>query len=179
MVEPVRSTRFTPPRSFRGIAFQHSLTARQGAGQALILGHMAQQPVFDQFNMVVSDMEATVVFYRRLGMTIPDADPQWQDHHRSAQLPEGIDLDFDSDTFARHWDKGWGGRMGVIGFRADSRDRVDEIYADLTSAGYAGQQEPYDAFWGARYAVVEDPDGNPVGIMSSADSTRRFDPGFP
>ena len=31
------------------------------------------------------------------------------------------------------------------------------------------QQEPYDAFWGARYAVVSDPDGNGVGIMSPVD----------
>lgn len=61
----------------------------------------------------------------------------------------------------------------------ESRDRVDEIHADLIGAGYAGQQEPYDAFWGARYAVVEDPDGNPVGIMSPVDPARRGDPGFP
>jgi hypothetical protein len=34
--------------------------------------------------------------------------------------------------------------MGVLGFKVDSRERVDEIYADPTGAGYAGQQEPYD-----------------------------------
>jgi hypothetical protein len=27
-------------------------------------------------------------------------------------------------------------------------------------------QPPYDAFWGARYAIVEDPDGIAVGLMS-------------
>ena len=37
---------------------------------------------------------------------------------------------------------------------------VDVAYGDLTEAGYAGQQPPFDAFWGARYAVVTDPDGN-------------------
>ncbi|WP_342782045.1 VOC family protein [Trebonia kvetii] len=40
------------------------------------------------------------------------------------------------------------------------------IYADLVATGYRGQQPPYDAFWGARYAVIEDPDGNAAGIMS-------------
>lgn len=140
---------------------------------------MAEPPVADQVNLVVSDMEATVTFYRRLGLTIPDTDPEWQAHHRNARLPGGIDLDFDSVAFARHWDKGWKGGMGVLGFKVDRRERVDEIYADLTGAGYAGQQQPYDAFWGARYAVVEDPDGNPVGIMSPIDPDRRSDPGFP
>ena len=59
--------------------------------------------------------------------------------------------------------------MGVLGFNVDSRERVDQIYNDLTGAGYHGQQEPFDAFWGARYAVVEDPDGNAVRIMSPVD----------
>ena len=35
------------------------------------------------------------------------------------------------------------------------------------------QQPPFDAFWGARYAIVEDPDGNSVGLMSPVDPTRR------
>ena len=140
---------------------------------------MTSGPVPDQVNLVVSDMAATVAFYRRLGLTIPDTDPDFQDHHRSARVEGGVDLDFDSETFARHWDAGWKGGMGVLGFRVDSRERVDEIYADLTAAGHRGQQPPFDAFWGARYAVVEDPDGNAVGIMSPVDPGRRSDPGFP
>ena len=71
-----------------------------------------------------------------------------------------------------------GGRA-VIGFRVSSRERVDELYSQLTADGYAGQQPPYDAFWGARYAIVEDPDGNPVGIMSPSDPDRRSRPDFP
>ena len=43
----------------------------------------------------------------------------------------------------------------------------------MTEAGYISEQQPYDAFWGARYAVVQDPDGNPVGIMSPIDPDRR------
>jgi uncharacterized glyoxalase superfamily protein PhnB len=69
--------------------------------------------------------------------------------------------------------------MGVLGFKVDRRERVDEIYADLTGAGYRGQQPPYDAFWGARYAVVEDPDSNAVGIMSPVDPERRSEYRFP
>lgn len=140
---------------------------------------MGDRPVPDQVNLVVTDMEATVAFYRRLGLTIPDTDSAFQAHHRSAQFAGGIDLDFDSVDFARHWDKGWRGGMGVLGFKVESRERVDEIYADLTASGYRGQHEPCDAFWGARYAIVEDPDGNPVGIMSPVDPERRSDPGFP
>ena len=89
----------------------------------------------------------------------------------------------DSVEFARRWDRGWRGQGGVthtvIGFNVPSREAVDRIYADLTGAGYTGQQPPYDAFWGARYAVVEDPDGNPVGLMSPLDPASRSTPPEP
>jgi catechol 2,3-dioxygenase-like lactoylglutathione lyase family enzyme len=139
---------------------------------------MARSPVPDQFNLVVSDMEATVAFYQRLGLTIAETTPDFQAHHRSTQLAGRIDLGFDSVEFARYWDKGWKGGMGVLGFKVDSRQEVDEVYADLTSAGYTSRHEPYDAFRGARYAGVEDPDGNPVGIMSPVDPDQRRDLGF-
>jgi hypothetical protein len=66
----------------------------------------------------------------------------------------------------------------VLSFKVESRERVDEINADLTAAAYRGQQSPYDAFRGARYAVIEDPDGNAVGIMSPIGPDRRSQPDF-
>jgi uncharacterized glyoxalase superfamily protein PhnB len=137
-------------------------------------------PVFNQFNLIVTDMEETLTFYRRLGLTIRDTDAAWAEHHRTAVMPDGIDLDFDSVEFAQQWDKGWhqpaGGGRGVLGFELPSRDAVDTMYADLVGAGYKGQQPPYDTFWGARYAVVEDPDGNAVGLMSPVDPERTTQP---
>ena len=60
-----------------------------------------------------------------------------------------------------------------------ARRAVDEVYADLAGAGYPGRQPPYDAFWGARYAIVEDPDGNPVRLMSPIDAGLRHWPPAP
>jgi uncharacterized glyoxalase superfamily protein PhnB len=37
-------------------------------------------------------------------------------------------------------------------------------------------QPPWDAFWGARYAIVEDPDGIAVGLMSPISPDRRSPP---
>ena len=75
-----------------------------------------------------------------------------------------INFELDSIAFARIWNKGWKGHRDlgarvVVGFKLSSRDAVDAVYGDLTGAGYTGLQVPYDAFWGSRYAVVEDPDG--------------------
>ena len=139
-----------------------------------------ERPVMNQLNLVVKNMDETVAFYRRLGLEILDTDAAWQAHHRTATMPGGLDLEFDSDEFAQKLHRGWRSRaegaVSVIGFRVSSREAVDELYESLTNAGSSGQQAPYDAFWGARYAIVEDPDGNPVGLMSPSDPARRTTP---
>ena len=112
-------------------------------------------PVLAQLNLVVADMAASVAFYRLLGLTIDDTRP-YSAHHIDVVMPGGFTLDF---------------------FRPVDRTlAVDDVFAKVTAAGHAGQQAPYDAFWGARYAVVEDPDGNPVGLMSPIDADRRSRP---
>jgi catechol 2,3-dioxygenase-like lactoylglutathione lyase family enzyme len=137
------------------------------------------KPVLGQLNIVVADMAASVAFYRRLGLEIDTSHP-FAAHHVTVETPNGLDLALDSVEFAQRWDAGWRGRSGagpvVIGFGLPSRDAVDARYAELTAGGYVGQQPPYDAFWGARYAIVEDPDGNPVGLMSPLDPARRTAP---
>lgn len=132
---------------------------------------MADGPEIDQLNLVVRDMEASVAFYRLLGVELADSAAEWAPHHRSADA--GVDLDFDSVAFAARWNAGSEGPGVVIGFKLPTREAVDELFAKLTAAGHHGCQVPYDAFWGARYAVVADPDGNAVGLMSPVDPARR------
>ena len=139
-------------------------------------------PILDKLNLVVRDMEATLTFYRRLGVEIPEPNV-WRtesgDHHAQAAMSDGFDLDFDSESFANRWNMGWNGpaaNRAIIGFSLASREAVDERFADLVEAGYAGLQSPYDAFWGARYAVVEDPDKNHIGLMSPIDPARKGPP---
>jgi catechol 2,3-dioxygenase-like lactoylglutathione lyase family enzyme len=88
-------------------------------------------------------------------------------------MSNGVLLEIDSVEFAKRWNPGWrvepGSPRNVAGFGLSSREAVDRLYEELTEAGYRGQHGPHDAFWGARYAIVEDPDGNPVGLMSPID----------
>ena len=145
------------------------------------------RPILNQLNIVSDDPAASIEFYRRLGVEIPQ-ESVWRTatgvHHASAKNTAGdggLDLDFDSAAFAQKWNLGWSGREDlrgrvVVGFRVASREIVDQHYAELTRAGYTGLQTPYDAFWGSRYAVVEDPDGIAVGLMSPASSDLRSRP---
>lgn len=130
-------------------------------------------PVLDQVNVVTTDMPAAVSFYRALGLDVQESGPVWDQHHRAVAQPEPLHMDLDSLEFATRWNAGTTGPRPVIGFRLASREAVDELHARLVAAGHRSQQEPWDAFWGARYAVVEDPDGNPIGLMSPADDAHR------
>ena len=144
------------------------------------------RPVLNQVNVIGSDLDATLAFYRRLGVDIPE-DRVWRTatgaHHITAADGQGesAGLDLDSATFAQVWNTGWRGSTDlagrvVVGFGVASRQAVDDIYGDMLSAGYRGLQGPHDAFWGARFAVVADPDGNSVGLMSPVDPAFRTEP---
>jgi len=137
----------------------------------------------DQVNLIVEDMGAALAFYRRLGVTI--AEPrEWPPNsgalHAEADTAGGARFELDNRAMAEIWHASW--REGpaasrvVVGFSLPSREAVDDRYAELTAVGYASRQPPHDAFWGARYAIVQDPDGNDVGLMSPVDPARRFTP---
>ena len=143
---------------------------------------MAQvQPVLNQLNVVARDFDATLAFYRRLGVAVPDgfSSPDGI-RHAEVTLANGFLLEFDNLALARLYNAAWrkpaGSSRALIGFSLPTREAVDVLYAELTGAGYTGRQRPYDTFWGARYAVVADPDGNDVGLMSPLDDTRRSMP---
>jgi uncharacterized glyoxalase superfamily protein PhnB len=37
----------------------------------------------------------------------------------------------------------------------------------VVEAGFTGEKEPWDAFWGQRYAQLADPDGVPVDLFAA------------
>ena len=137
----------------------------------------------DQINIVSKDLDATVAFYRRLGIGMQDPFRTRSGEPFHTNSASGVTplLEADSSRFARIWNTGWrtetdlDGRI-VIGLRFDSRDEVDRVYSEMVDSGHRSLQPPYDAFWGARYAVIEDPDGIAVGLMSPADNAHRSPP---
>ena len=118
--------------------------------------------------IVVRDMAASLAFYRRLGLDVPaDADGA---PHVEVELG-GVRLAFDTEDTIRSFDAGWtrpagGGHRMALAFACDSPAAVDAAWAELTGAGYDGHLPPWDAPWGMRYAVVHDPDGNPVDLFA-------------
>jgi catechol 2,3-dioxygenase-like lactoylglutathione lyase family enzyme len=141
----------------------------------------------NQINLVCADADASIAFYRRLGVEIPDTaiwrTPSGAHHISAGNAAPGpaIAFDLDSTAFAQRWNAGWKGRADlagrvVIGFRVPERTDVDDVFRDMTGAGYRGLQQPEDAFWGARYAIIEDPDGVAICVMSPISPDRKSPP---
>ncbi|MCP3820829.1 VOC family protein [Streptomyces sp. A3M-1-3] len=127
-------------------------------------------PRLDVVGLVVSDMAASLAFYRRLGLDIPagaDTEP-----HVEATLPGGLRIAWDTEEVIRSFDPGWTRPQGVdrigLAFVCDSPAEVDATYDSLVEAGHQGHLKPWDAFWGQRYAVVLDPDGCGVSLFAAA-----------
>jgi len=141
------------------------------------------QVEFDGLNLVVRDMGATLSFYRLLGLDVPD-DAIWNTpsgaHHVGIRVGGEPDVDLDSEQLAVRYNAGFSGDAAagrtLVSFRTETREAVDETWSKLTAAGAKSLQEPYDAFFGARFAIVEDPDGRHVGLKSPADPNRRSAP---
>ena len=141
-------------------------------------------PALGQINVVVRDMRTSLAFYRLLGLSVEEVPlPEWAPHHASAVAANGVRVEFDSVAFAKQWNPGLDaarlGSAAIAFFFVASRQEVDEIHARVTAAGHRSHQAPENAFWGARYAIVEDPDGNSVGIMSPVDDAMRRPPPRP
>jgi uncharacterized glyoxalase superfamily protein PhnB len=123
----------------------------------------------DAFGLVVADMEATLAFYRRLGVDIPEGAES--EGHVEATVG-GLRMMFDTVEVVQsfsEWEPPSGGHRIALAFLCDGPTDVDATYADMVDAGYRGSLEPFDAFWGQRYATVLDPDGNPVDLFAPLD----------
>ena len=112
--------------------------------------------------IVASDMARSIRFYRLLGLDVPETP---EEGHIDTSLPNGVRFMLDTEevilSFRPDWKRETGNQIGIA-FECESAAEVDATYARIVEAGFHGEKEPWDAFWGQRYAQLQDPDG--VGV---------------
>jgi catechol 2,3-dioxygenase-like lactoylglutathione lyase family enzyme len=128
-------------------------------------------PRLDLIGIVVEDMARSLAFYRELALDLPasaDTEP-----HVEVTLPGGLRLAWDTLETMQSFDTGYvkPNSSGIgLAFLVDTPADVDSTYDRLVAAGYHGHLAPWDAFWGQRYAVVNDPDGYDVSLFAPLES---------
>jgi catechol 2,3-dioxygenase-like lactoylglutathione lyase family enzyme len=124
-------------------------------------------PVLNAVGIVTSDMARSLEFYRQLGLEVPDTPDEG---HVNIDIADGMRIMLDSETeirrFRPDWERTTGNQL-ALAFGCASPSEVDEVYARLAAAGFPGDKEPWDAFWGQRYAQLRDPDGVPVDLYAT------------
>ncbi|WHT17024.1 VOC family protein [Crossiella sp. CA-258035] len=126
-------------------------------------------PRFAVVEILVADMARSLAFYRELGLALPasaDAEP-----HVEHELPGGLKLAWDTEatvaSFTPDFTPPKGRGRISLAFQLDTPAEVDELHDRLTGLGHKSELTPFDAFWGQRYAVVEDPDGNGIDLFAT------------
>jgi uncharacterized glyoxalase superfamily protein PhnB len=125
------------------------------------------QPRLDMIGLTCRSIAESVRFYRLIG--IEAGDPPTDEPFFETTLPTGIRLSWNSIEMMREIEPEYvdpvGQRMGLA-FLCNSPAEVDAYYSRVVQAGFEGHKEPWDAFWGQRYAQVKDPDGNVVDLFA-------------
>jgi catechol 2,3-dioxygenase-like lactoylglutathione lyase family enzyme len=125
-------------------------------------------PQLDAFGIVVSDMARAIAFYRKLGLEFPEGAEG--EGHVEAQTPGGLRYMLDREDVITSFDPDWTRPEGGVhggAFRCESPEEVDRVFGELLEAGGRAHKEPWDAFWGQRYAQVADPDGTIVDLFAA------------
>jgi uncharacterized glyoxalase superfamily protein PhnB len=122
-------------------------------------------PELNAVGIVASDTARSIAFYRLLGVDFPES----EEGHIEAALPSGVRLMLDSEDVIKSFRPDWTREVGnqlALAFECASPAEVDELYERVAAAGFQAEKEPWDAFWGQRYAQLRDPDGVPVDLFA-------------
>jgi uncharacterized glyoxalase superfamily protein PhnB len=134
------------------------------------VSYMRNLPICAAVEIVASDLQRSLEFYRLLGLTIPETEGP----HVEVELPGGNRLLFDTEEVIAAVHPGWTpptspGRV-VLAFGLEAPADVDALFTRITDAGHPAALQPSDAPWAQRYATVVDPDGTPVDLFASLPS---------
>ena len=124
-------------------------------------------PRLNAIGIVASDMGRSIGFYRLVGVDVPETPDE---AHVDTFLPNGVRFMLDTEETVRSFRPDWVRETGnqiSLAFECASPVEVDETYRRVVEAGFRGEKEPWDAFWGQRYAQVQDPDGVGVDLYAA------------
>jgi uncharacterized glyoxalase superfamily protein PhnB len=118
--------------------------------------------------ITVKNLGKALSFYRTLGLSIPEG--QDNEHHVEFTSESGYSIGFIPESTMLHTNPDWQAPTGnnriSLQFACKTPAEVDKTYKNLVEAGHQSFKEPWDAFWGQRFAQVIDPDGNNIGFFA-------------
>lgn len=112
------------------------------------------------------NLTKSVEFYTLLGFQFPEFK---EDEQHVETTPDGdAKLMIDSASMIKDimGEVPKPGNHSSFAVQYDTPEEVNEVARKVQEAGFTIEKEPWDAFWGQRYAVVTDPDGYMVDLYA-------------
>ncbi len=121
--------------------------------------------IINQITIGCTDYDASVAFYRKLGMTqIVDSPPRYA----RFESKNGAGA-----TLSLHGVDEGSGQNAVVYFDHETAIMLDAHVMKLKAEGLSFESGPADQSWGWREARLKDPAGNEICLMFAGD-VRRF-----
>ena len=123
--------------------------------------------IIDSINLYIKNMPKTVMFYKLLGLHLPEG-AETQKYTR-VQSDLGVKFAFYTQESINEF---FGNNMNFetqchplnISFRCESPNEVDERYKRVIKAGFNSFKDPIVTDWGQYVAFLLDPDNNIIEL---------------
>lgn len=129
----------------------------------------------DAIGIVSGSLIQSRKFYNLLGLEFQSAGSE---QHWEAVTDGGLRVMLDDEKLIKQLNPSWEKpkTSGItLCFQQNSASKVDEVYGNLVVTGLGKTvKEPFDAFWGQRYATIQDPDGNQIDLFAELKSVEKL-----
>lgn len=121
----------------------------------------------DAVSVTSSNIAKSAEFYRLLGFEFADVAPD-EDHVEPKPQKGSARLMIDSEKLMAQMGNTnpQPANHSSFAIQYDLPEEVNAVCQKITAAGFSVEKEPWDAFWGQRYAVVVDPAGYKVDLYA-------------
>lgn len=119
----------------------------------------------DAIGIACKDIQKTIQFYAHLGISFKE----FGEGHYEGETKGGLRIMLDSFELLKKINPTWNEPKSpgiTLCFLQSSPSEVDKTFKKIIDAGFIAEKEPWDAFWGQRYASLKDPNGNQVDIFA-------------
>ncbi|PIZ66158.1 glyoxalase [Candidatus Roizmanbacteria bacterium CG_4_10_14_0_2_um_filter_36_9] len=112
-----------------------------------------------------SNLSKTLKFYKLLGFEFGEP---MGDHYESSITSSSAKLMIDSIETVKGiiGEEPKPGNHSMFAIQYDSPVEVNKIATKIQKGGFTISKKPWDAFWGQRYCIVEDPDGYKMDLYA-------------
>ncbi|MGL4609434.1 MAG: VOC family protein [Trueperaceae bacterium] len=118
----------------------------------------------DMIGIVTQDMAKSLAFYRNIFAIPENLDGEG---HVEITLESGLRFAWDTLAVMQSFEPHYSFVPKQVGaFLCNNAADVDKTFSELVVKGGKSVKEPWDAFWGQRYALVADPDGNTIDLFA-------------